>query len=124
MQGQYQFAIASQGDYRPGNEADGTVGLSYDASPAASTVRFTPMLQLLGSIRKHDTGDNSDPVNSGYQHLLIAPGLKVKLGRKLSVFGDVEVPVAQYSNAGDPTLGDAGQLTSKVQLRLQVNYAL
>ena len=124
VQGQYQFAIASQGGYRPGNEADGTAGLSYDASPAASTVRFTPMLQLLGSIRKHDTGDNSDPVNTGYQRLLIAPGLKVKLGRKLSVFGDVEVPVAQYSNAGDPTLGDAGQLTSKVQLRLQVNYAL
>jgi len=124
VQGQYQFAIASQGDYRPGNEADGTLGLSYDASPDASSVRFTPMLQLLGSVRKRDTGDNSDPVNSGYQRLLIAPGLKVKFGRKLSVFGDVSVPVAQYVNAGDPTQGDAGQLASKVQFRLQVNYAL
>lgn len=124
VQAQYQFAVAKRDDYRPGNEADAALGLTYDLGTNAKGLGVAPSLQLLGSVRNHDTGGNSDPDNSGYRRLLIAPGIKVHLGRKLSVYGDVEFPVAQYVRYADPASGVSGQLTAPVQFRLQLNYAI
>ncbi len=56
--------------------------------------------------------------------MLLAPGLRVQLTRKLSVYGDVEFPIAQYVNAaGSPgDEGTAGQLVAPVMFKMQVNY--
>jgi hypothetical protein len=56
--------------------------------------------------------------------LLIAPGLKVRLNRRMSVFGDVEVPIAQYIRSADPASGDARQLVAPVTFRLQINFMI
>ena len=122
MQGQYQFAFATRDGYRPGNELNGALGVTYDLGEVAGSVRAAPSLSLLGSLRRHDTGINSDPINSGYQRLLLAPGLKLRLSHRLSVYGDVEFPLAQYANSDDPSSGVAGQLTAPVSFRLQLNY--
>lgn len=123
---QYRFAVASRDGYRPGNDLNGALGLSYDLVDRGSGSRFgiAPTLQLLGSLRAHDTGANADPLNSGYKRLMIAPGGKLQLSRKLSVFGDVEVPVAQYTNAARSPMieGKAGQLVAPVLINFQVNY--
>jgi len=120
-QAQYRFAVAIRDGYRPGNELDGAVGVSYDL--AAGHTRIAPTVQVLGSLRAHDTGLNADPRNSGYQRLLVAPGLRVQLTRKLSVYGDVELPVAQYVNAANPATADtAGQLVAPALFKLQLNY--
>lgn len=124
VQAQYQFAVAKRDDYRPGNEADAALGVTYDLGTNAKGLGIAPTLTLLGSVRNHDTGGNSDPLNSGYQRLLLAPGVKVHLGRKLSIYGDVEFPVAQYVRYDDPASGVSGQLTAPVQFRLQLNYAI
>jgi hypothetical protein len=122
VQAQVKFAVATRDNYRPGNEIDGGLGLTYDL-PAGKAI-ISPTLQLLGSIRAHDTGDNSDPLNSGYQRVLLAPGVRVQITRKLSVYGDVEFPIAQYVNAASSVAleGTAGQLVAPVLFKLQVNY--
>ena len=123
VQAQVHFAVAIRDGYRPGNEADGALGVSYDLATGGAT-QVSPTLQLLGSLRARDSGVNSDPLNSGYQRLLVAPGLRVQLSRKLSVYGDVELPVAQYVNAASPAdnADSMGQLVAPAQFKLQVNY--
>jgi hypothetical protein len=123
VQAQYKFAVATRDHYRPGNEFNGGLGLAYDL-PAGQTI-FSPTLQLIGSLRDRDSGNNAAPLNSGYQRLLIAPGLRVQITRKLSVYGDVAFPIAQYVNAaGSIAAGDgsAGQLVAPALFKLQVNY--
>ena len=123
VQANYQFAVATQDAYRPGNEADVALGVSYDL-PLGGPVKVAPVLQWLGSVRAHDSGANADPFNSGYQRLLIAPGVRVQLTRKLSLYGDVAFPVAQYVNAARPSdnADSMGQLAAPVLFKLQVNY--
>ncbi len=122
VQAQYRFAVATRDGYRPGNEFDGGLGVTYDL-PAGKTI-LSPTLQVLGSLRARDTGTESDPLNSGYQRVLLAPGLRVQITRKLSIYGDVEFPVAQYVNAARPSdnADSMGQLAAPVLFKLQVNY--
>ncbi len=122
LQAQYKFAVATRDGYRPGNELDGGLGVTYDL-PAGKTI-VSPTLQLLGSLRAHDTGVAADPLNSGYQRLLIAPGVRVQITRKLSIYGDVAFPIAQYVNAASsPAIeGTSGQLSAHTLFKLQVNY--
>ena len=67
---------------------------------------------------------NAVPLNSGYQRLLIAPGARVQLSRKLSVYADVELPIAQYTNAASSVAieGTAGQLVAPALFKMQINY--
>ena len=122
VQAQYKFAVATRDGYRPGNEVDGGLGLTYDLPAGQSIV--SPTLQLLGSVRAHDSGPEADPLNSGYQRLLLAPGVRVQITRKLSVYGDVAFPIAQYTNAASSVAieGTSGQLAAKALFKLQVNY--
>ncbi len=123
-QAQYRFAVATRDGYRPGNEFDAGLGVSYDLADRPGRVGIAPTLQLLGSLRAHDTGPAADTLNSGYRRLLIAPGVRFQLTRKLSLYGDVQVPVAQYVNAANSVAieGTAGQLVAPVQVNVQVNY--
>ena len=122
VQAQYKFAVATRDGYRPGNELNAAAGVSYDVATGGAT-SVSPTVQLLGSLRAHDSGINAS-ANSGYQRLLIAPGLRVQLTRKLSAYGDVEVPVAQYVNtaASLASEGTLGQLVAPVLFKLQLNY--
>jgi hypothetical protein len=125
-QAQYRFAIATHDGYRPGNELNAGLGVSYDLADRAQGkgIGIAPTLQLLGSLHAHDTGREADFLNSGYRRLLIAPGLKLQLTRKLSIYGDVEVPVAEHVNSARSVdiEGTAGQLVAPLMLNFQVNY--
>lgn len=123
-QAQYQFAVAKRDHYRPGNELIGAVGISYDLTRPGAKVGIKPVLQLIGTVRAHDTGDNADPLNSGYRRLLVAPGLRLQLSRKLSVYGDVEWAVAQNVNAASPAdnADSMGQLVAPALFKIQLNY--
>ena len=124
VQGQYQFAVTTHDGYRPGNELNAGLGLSYNLTDRPNHIGIAPTVKLLGSLRAHDTGPEADSLNSGYRRLLIAPGVKFQLSRKLSIYGDVEVPVAQYFNAARSVAieGTSGQLAASTMLNLQVNY--
>ncbi|HUL02004.1 MAG TPA: hypothetical protein VLV16_02100 [Gemmatimonadales bacterium] len=119
-QARFQGAFLTRNDYRPGNELDAALGLSYSI-PLGAKARLTPIVQALGSYRIHDTGGNSDPLNSGYERLFVAPGVEVRVD-KVKLYADVEVPVYQYTRAADPSQGTSGQLVAPYLLKVQLTY--
>lgn len=84
--------VLTQQDYRPGTEIDAAVGAHYNGwSIGKATV--TPLAQVIVSERTRDSGAASAaPVASGYQRLLLSPGVEVNLD-PVTFYADVEVPV-------------------------------
>jgi hypothetical protein len=123
VQARYQFAILTRDDYRPGNELDSAVGLIYNVGAVGVLDKVAPVLQLIDSYRERDSGANADPLNSGYERLLIAPGVDVRLNR-VHVYGDVEWPIYQYANAASSVAieGTSGQLVASPLYKLRLAY--
>ena len=89
--------IATQGGYRPGWEVDGAVGVTYDGLTVGDDIKVAPVLQLVGSHRDHDSGPQANPDDSGYDRLLVAPGIEVDV-QNWKLYGDVEFPIFQNMN--------------------------
>ena len=123
VQARYEAAIATQEDYRPGNEADGAAGITYDLDTIGPLDDVTPLVQLIGSWRLHDTEANADPLNSGYKRLLVAPGIQMRI-KKFRIYADVEKPIYQYTNAASSLAieGTSGQLVASTLYKLQLAY--
>lgn len=123
VQGKYDVAVATQEQYRPGNEFDGALGVSWDFGPRGPFTDIAPVLQMLESYRAHDSGANSDPLNSGYERVLIDPGVSIRV-KKVRLGADVAIPVYQHVNAAPSVAieGTSGQLVASTLLRVQVAY--
>jgi len=123
VQARYQVAVFTRNDYRPGNELDAAVGLTYSFGQLGPFAKVAPILQLINSYRYHDTGNAADYLNSGYERLLVAPGIELRLA-KVRLFADVEIPVYQYTNSAlsVDVEGTAGQLVAPVLYKAQVAY--
>jgi hypothetical protein len=123
VQARYQIAFLDRDDYRPGNELDGAVGVTYDFGEQGPLSKIAPILQLIGSDRARDSGANADPLNSGYRRLLVAPGLELRFNQ-LRLYADIELPIYQNTNAASSLAieGTAGQLVASKLLKMQVAY--
>jgi hypothetical protein len=98
IQGQFDIPVATQDGYRPGDEFDGALGVSYAAwTSGDGRFRLSPVVQMIGSARVKDSGIEADPDNSGYGRLLISPGVQLDAGN-WKIYGDVEFPVYQAVN--------------------------
>jgi hypothetical protein len=81
--------------YRPGLELDSAIGINYGGWTVGG-VGVTPIAQVLGSDRARDSGPNAaDPVASGYQRVLLSPGIEINL-HPVHIYADVERPVYQH----------------------------
>lgn len=121
-QARYQFAALTRNDYRPGNDLNGALGLTWSFSARGSQIRVTPLVQLIGSYRERDSGANADPLNSGYRRLLLAPGVEARLG-KVRLYADVEFPIYQFTNAAASGTSDtSGQLVASTLFKAQLAY--
>jgi hypothetical protein len=99
--------------YRPGLEADAAVGAYYTGFKI-SGVGIYPLGQILMSERGHDSGPNAaHPIASGYQRLLLSPGLEVHV-HPFTIYADIEIPVWQHFT------GD--QLTAPCLVKVIVSY--
>jgi hypothetical protein len=88
--------LAGQDGYMPGDEVDASASITYGGwSSKDGKLKLEPLLQLIGSLRAPDHGPASNPDNTGYQRLLISPGVQLE-ARNWKLYGDVEIPVAQY----------------------------
>lgn len=96
-QGQWERAVATRDGYRPGDELDAAAGVYYNGWTFGATSQVAPVLQLIVSDRLHDSGSNADPANSGYQRLLLAPGIEYDTGN-FRIYADIEVPVYQNTH--------------------------
>jgi hypothetical protein len=123
LQAKVQFAVLTRDAYRPGNELDGAVGVTYDFGKAGPFDDVAPILQLIGSTRDRDSGANADPLNSGYQRLLLAPGFEAQFG-SFRLYADVELPLTQYTNAAASLAieGTSGQLVAPALFKTQLAY--
>jgi hypothetical protein len=67
-------------------------------------VGITPIAQVIGSVRRQDSGSAAaDPVASGYQRVLLSPGVEVNV-HPFIFYADVELPVYCNTN-GDQLIG-------------------
>jgi len=118
VNGEWDHPFITQQNYRPGDEFDAAIGSYYNGFDFGKAGKFSPLLQLLGSMREHDIGMNaSQPIDgmqqSGYQRLLISPGFEYDLNA-VKLYGDVEVPIYQHFN------GD--QLAAPIAFKVVVGY--
>lgn len=116
-------AFNSREGYRPGNEMDAALGLLYSGIQVSQNVTLSPLLQVIASDRLHDSGVNADPPNSGYERLLISPGLAVNIDH-WTLYADAEFRVLHYANAAASVdvEGTQGQLIAPVLLKAMVSY--
>ena len=63
--------------YKPGYQVDGAVGILYNnLYNILGLDKITPIAQIIASHRDHDSGDAADPFNSGFDRLMISPGVE------------------------------------------------
>ena len=133
VQGTIDVPVLIKNGYRPGSEYNAAAGVNYDFGGYGLVTKIAPVAQFIASYRTHDsyaggsvdsnsTGHVGQNPDSGYQRLLIAPGLDVRFGR-LKIFADFELPVYQKVNhSAFAVSGNAGQLVAPQLLKLQVGY--
>lgn len=92
-QGLFDAPALTQGCYRPGFELDAAAGLDYKGA-TLGRAQVVPLGQLIFSERTHDVGADADSAGTGYQRLMISPGLEVHI-HPVIFYADIEVPVMQ-----------------------------
>jgi hypothetical protein len=93
-QTELDLPVLTQDHYRPGLELDSAIGMYYTGWKVGQT-KVTPVAQVIISERTRDGGSASaHPVASGFQRVLISPGLEVDV-HPVKFYADAEVPVYQ-----------------------------
>ena len=90
---QLDVPVLIQDQYRPGVELDAAAGIDYKGLSLAG-VSITPLAQVLFSERTSDSGAAADPNDTGYQRLLLSPGIEVHI-HPVIIYADAEFPVYQ-----------------------------
>jgi len=115
--------------YKPGYQIDGTAGIVYNNGyHILGFDKIAPIFQLIGSHRVRDGGDAADPLNSGFDRLMIAPGIEFtkvvdELNKRVvKIYFDVEVPIYDRTNAAVNDGGSEGQLIAPVMYKLVASY--
>jgi len=100
-QAQLDVPVFTQEQYRPGLEVDAAAGLYYNRLHIGR-LKISPIAQVIGSYRASDSGANAaggandDPgdIASGYQRVLLSPGIELDL-HPWRFYADAEFPVYQ-----------------------------
>jgi len=109
----FDLPVFIQQQYRPGLSLDSAFG-TYLNGLSVGGVRITPVAQMLVSERARDSGaEASYPVASGYQRILLSPGLEFDFNQFM-VYTDVELPVYQHFT------GD--QVAASITYKVVVSY--
>ena len=111
-QAELDLPVLKSGDYRPGIEGDTAAGIYYDGL-SLGRVKISPVAQVIGSWRGRDNGADANADNSGYQRVLVSPGIEFHL-HPVKVYADVEIPVYQNMTGN--------QLVAPVLFKLSVSY--
>lgn len=92
-QAQYQHALNTRDDYRPGNRS--TVDLGYRHGLGE---KLSAQVQLNLLWRGRDSGAEAEPADSGGRYAYVSPGLSYALTDHTQVYGYVQLPVYQQVN--------------------------
>jgi hypothetical protein len=134
----YQNAVDPQGffdgnlgvvqSYHPGMQVDGAVGIIYNNwYHVLGFDKITPLGQVIVSHRDADSGTAADPFNSGFDRVMLSPGIEFTKvldeanNRVLKTYFDIEVPVYYRANAAN-NAGTQGQLVAPYLIKLVTSY--
>jgi len=112
VQAQLNLPVLKQGDYRPGLEADAAGGIYYEGL-SLGRMKISPVAQVIGVWRGRDNGAAASPDDSGYQRILVAPGIELRL-HPVKFYADVEIPV--YENV------TGNQLVAPALFKVNISY--
>ena len=93
VQAQLDVPTLVQDQYRPGVEFDSAAGIDYKGF-SIGRARISPLAQILFSERTSDSGAKAAPDDSGYQRILLSPGIEFHI-HPVKIYADVELPVFQ-----------------------------
>jgi hypothetical protein len=88
-----QIPLNSSDGYKPGSRLGLDAGLRYDID-----LRVSLLLQANALFRRRDAGAGAEPEDSGGRWLFLSPGISVSLGKDVSRYGFLQVPLYQYVN--------------------------
>lgn len=91
-------------NYHPGAEIDAVLGAYYNDWKIGG-VKVAPLAQVIGAIQGKDTGSEAAPDDTGFNRLMMGPGLEVKTGR-WRLYGDMSFPIYQWVR-GNQLVGSA-----------------
>ncbi len=92
VQGQWAQPLAHKANYRPGAEGAVTAGAYFEGWGSAEGLRVSPIAQLRAIYRRSDGGPDGHPEDTGYQRLVVAPGLEFTHG-STRVYVEAGVPL-------------------------------
>lgn len=96
-QGLWDNAISSRNDYRPGGEVDLAAGVYFNGVDLGRDSKIAPVLTVLFSERWRDSGAASDPDNTGFTRVFVAPGVQFSVS-SVALYAQVAFPVYQRMN--------------------------
>jgi hypothetical protein len=109
---QLDVPVLIQNQYRPGTELDTAAGIDYKGL-SLGRARISPLAQVIFSERTGDSGTTADPGNTGYQRLMLSPGVEFHI-HPVKIYADVEIPVYQNFTGN--------QLAAPVLFKVSVSY--
>jgi hypothetical protein len=114
--------------YYPGEQIDGAAGIVYNnLYHVLGLDKITPLAQVIVSHRDADSGTGSDPYNSGFDRVMLSPGVEFTKvvdeanNRVVKLYADVEVPVYYRANAAN-NAGTEGQLVAPYLIKVVASY--
>jgi hypothetical protein len=110
-QGQLDVPVFAQDQYRPGLEVNSAAGVYYDGL-SLGRAGMSPVLQVIGSVRGRDSGLAANRADTGYQRVLVSPGIEIHVD-SVKIYADVELPIYQHMNGN--------QLVAPLLLKLSVS---
>ena len=113
LTGQLDQPTLTAGEYRPGADLNGVAGIYYRGWNLGG-VKVTPVAQAIGSHHWRDCGTDANFADSGYDRILLSPGVEFHMG-DVSLYTDVALPVYQNVNGN--------QLTAQELVTLRISYS-
>ncbi len=114
--------------YHPGLQIDGAAGIVYNNwYHVLGFDKITPLGQVIISHRNQDTGTGADPFNSGFDRVMLSPGVEFTKvldeanNRVLKTYFDIEIPVYYRANAAN-NAGTEGQLVAPYLIKVVTSY--
>jgi hypothetical protein len=114
--------------YHPGAQIDAAAGIVYNNwYHVLGLDKITPLGQVIVSHRDNDTGTGADPYNSGFDRVMLSPGVEFTKvvdeanNRVVKAYVDIEVPVYYRANAAN-NAGTEGQLVAPYAIKFVTSY--
>jgi hypothetical protein len=114
--------------YFPGMQIDAAMGVVYNNwYHVLGLDKVTPLAQVIVSHRNADAGTGADPFNSGFDRVLLSPGVELTKvvdeanNRVVKLYADIEFTTYYRANAAN-NAGTDGQLVAPYQIKVVGSY--